>query len=113
MRKMGTFNALHAALASPIGRYSCGARMDASFDQGLLAKQTDNILRDWIRRTHPSSTMAKAPQGPGLPPEICLSPNPAFCRAGQNQLIATLYVGSAQASGIARATEWLAGSKGH
>ena len=43
--------------------------------------------------------MAKALQGFELPPEIALSPNPAFYRAGQNQLIATLYVGNAQPSG--------------
>ncbi len=43
--------------------------------------------------------MAKALQGLQLPPEIALSPNPAFYRAGQNQLIATLFVGIAQASG--------------
>jgi branched-chain amino acid transport system substrate-binding protein len=43
--------------------------------------------------------MAKALQGFELPPEIALSPNKAFYRAGQNQLIATLFVGSAQASG--------------
>ena len=43
--------------------------------------------------------MAKALQGFELPPEIGLSPNPAFYRAGQNQLIATLFVGAAQPSG--------------
>ena len=43
--------------------------------------------------------MAKALQGFELPPEIGLSPNPAFYRAGQNQLIATLFVGNAQPSG--------------
>jgi branched-chain amino acid transport system substrate-binding protein len=43
--------------------------------------------------------MAKALQGFELPPEIALSPNKAFYRAGQNQLIATLFVGTAQASG--------------
>jgi branched-chain amino acid transport system substrate-binding protein len=43
--------------------------------------------------------MAKALQGFELPPEIALSPNKAFYRAGQNQLIATLYVGNAQAKG--------------
>jgi branched-chain amino acid transport system substrate-binding protein len=43
--------------------------------------------------------MAKALQGFQLPPEIALSPNPAIYRAGQNQLIATLYVGNAQAKG--------------
>jgi branched-chain amino acid transport system substrate-binding protein len=43
--------------------------------------------------------MAKALQGFELPPEIALSPNRAFYRAAQNQLIATLYVGNAQASG--------------
>jgi branched-chain amino acid transport system substrate-binding protein len=43
--------------------------------------------------------MAKALQGFELPPEIGLSPNPAFYRAGQNQLITTLFVGSAQPSG--------------
>ena len=45
--------------------------------------------------------MAKALQGFELPPEIALSPNKAFYRAGQNQLLATLYVGNAQASGDA------------
>jgi branched-chain amino acid transport system substrate-binding protein len=43
--------------------------------------------------------MAKALRGFELPPEIGLSPNPAFYRAGQNQLIAALFVGAAQASG--------------
>ena len=43
--------------------------------------------------------MAKALQDFQLPPEIALSPNPAVYRAGQNQLIGTLYVGQAQASG--------------
>ena len=43
--------------------------------------------------------MAKALQGFELPPEIALAPNPAIYRAGQNQLIGTLFVGSAQASG--------------
>jgi branched-chain amino acid transport system substrate-binding protein len=43
--------------------------------------------------------MAKALQGFELPPEIGLSPNRAFYRAGQNQLIASLFVGTAQASG--------------
>ena len=43
--------------------------------------------------------MAKALQGFALPPEIALSPNPAFYRAGQNQLITTLFVGNAQPSG--------------
>ncbi len=45
--------------------------------------------------------MAKALQDFQLPPEIALSPNPAIYRAGQNQLLATLYVGEAQASGSA------------
>jgi branched-chain amino acid transport system substrate-binding protein len=45
--------------------------------------------------------MAKALQDMELPPEIALSPNRAFYRAGQNQLIATLFVGNAQASGDA------------
>jgi branched-chain amino acid transport system substrate-binding protein len=45
--------------------------------------------------------MAQALQGLELPPEIGLSPNRAFYRAGQNQLIASLYVGNAQASGDA------------
>ncbi|MBV9286746.1 MAG: ABC transporter substrate-binding protein [Hyphomicrobiales bacterium] len=43
--------------------------------------------------------MAKALQGFELPPEIALGPNKAFYRAGQNQLLATLFVGNAQASG--------------
>ena len=41
--------------------------------------------------------MAKTLQGFHLPPEIALGPNPAFYRAGQNQLIASLFVGHAQA----------------
>jgi branched-chain amino acid transport system substrate-binding protein len=45
--------------------------------------------------------MAKALQGFELPPEIALAPNPAVYRAGQNQLLATLFVGNAQASGDA------------
>ena len=45
--------------------------------------------------------MAKALQGFELPPEIALGPNKAFYRAGQNQLLATLFVGNAQASGSA------------
>ena len=42
---------------------------------------------------------SKALQGFQLPPEIALGPNPAIYRAGQNQLMASLYVGNAQASG--------------
>ena len=45
--------------------------------------------------------MAKTLQDFHLPPEIALGPNPAFYRAGQNQLIASLFVGDAQASGSA------------
>ncbi len=45
--------------------------------------------------------MAKALQDFHLPSEIALGPNPAFYRAGQNQLIASLFVGNAQASGSA------------
>ena len=45
--------------------------------------------------------MAKALQDFKLPPEIALMPNPAFYRAGQNQLIADLFVGDAQAKGSA------------
>src|SRR5580658_6407403 len=45
--------------------------------------------------------MAKALQDFHLPPEIALGPNPAFYRAAQNQLLATLFVGNAQASGSA------------
>jgi branched-chain amino acid transport system substrate-binding protein len=45
--------------------------------------------------------LAKALQGFELPPEIALGPNKAFYRASQNQLLATLYVGNAQASGSA------------
>ena len=45
--------------------------------------------------------MAKALQDYRLPPEIALGPNPAFYRAGQNQLLASLFVGEAQASGSA------------
>ncbi len=45
--------------------------------------------------------MAKALQDYRLPPDIALGPNPAFYRAGQNQLIASLFVGNAQAKGSA------------
>ena len=43
--------------------------------------------------------MAKALQGFQLPPEIALGPNPAIYRAGQNQLMSSLFVGNAQPSG--------------
>ena len=43
--------------------------------------------------------MAKALQGFELPPEIALGPNPALYRAGQNQLMSSLFVGNAQPSG--------------
>lgn len=45
--------------------------------------------------------MAKALQGMKLPPEVGLMPQQPFFRAGQNQLIPTLYVGNAQAKGNA------------
>jgi branched-chain amino acid transport system substrate-binding protein len=45
--------------------------------------------------------VAKALQGFELPPEVALGPNKAFYRASQNQLLATLFVGNAQASGSA------------
>jgi branched-chain amino acid transport system substrate-binding protein len=45
--------------------------------------------------------MAKALQDFHLPPEIALGPNPAFYRAGQNQLLASLFVGEARAGGPA------------
>ena len=48
--------------------------------------------------------MAKALQDFHLPPEIALGPNPAFYRAGQNQLIASLFVGDAQAERFERRT---------
>lgn len=43
--------------------------------------------------------MAKALQGYTLPPEVGLMPNAPFYRAGQNQLIGSLYVGTAQPKG--------------
>jgi branched-chain amino acid transport system substrate-binding protein len=46
--------------------------------------------------------MAKALQDYRLPPEIALGPNPAYYRAGQNQLLASLFVGEAQPSGSAQ-----------
>ena len=45
--------------------------------------------------------MAKALQDFHLPAEIALGPNPAFYRAGQNQLLSSLFVGEAQAQGSA------------
>jgi branched-chain amino acid transport system substrate-binding protein len=50
-------------------------------------------------KTLDAAAMAKALQGFELPPEIGLMPNAPFYRAGQNQLIGSLYVGEAQASG--------------
>ena len=46
-------------------------------------------------------TMAKALSGMKLPPEVGLMPQQPYFRAGQNQLIPTLYVGNAQAKGSA------------
>lgn len=43
-----------------------------------------------------AARMAKAMQGFKLPPEISLMPNGAFYRAAQNQLLADLFVGTAQ-----------------
>lgn len=43
--------------------------------------------------------MAKALSGMELPPEVALMPDKTFYRAGQNQLIGSLYVGNAQAKG--------------
>ena len=48
-----------------------------------------------------SVQMARALQGMKLPPEVALMPQQPFFRAGQNQLIPTLYVGTAQAKGNA------------
>ena len=45
--------------------------------------------------------MAKACEGFKLPPEIALMPNKPFYRAGDNQLMPTLYVGHAQEKGTA------------
>jgi branched-chain amino acid transport system substrate-binding protein len=45
--------------------------------------------------------MARALQDMKLPPEVGLMPNQPFFRANQNQLIGSLYVGNAQASGSA------------
>jgi branched-chain amino acid transport system substrate-binding protein len=45
--------------------------------------------------------VAKALQDFALPPEIALGPNKAYYRAGQNQLLGTIYVGQAQAKGSA------------
>jgi len=43
--------------------------------------------------------MAKALGGMKLPPEIALVPDPALYRAEDHQLVASLFVGSAQAGG--------------
>ncbi len=43
--------------------------------------------------------MAKALQGMKLPPEVACMPGDPFFRAGQNQLIPSLFVGNAQAKG--------------
>ncbi len=43
--------------------------------------------------------VAKALQDFELPPEVALGPGPARYRAGQNQLMSTLFVGEAQAGG--------------
>jgi branched-chain amino acid transport system substrate-binding protein len=43
--------------------------------------------------------MARAMEGMKLPPEVGLMPDPPFYRAGDHQLMPTLYVGQAQAKG--------------
>ncbi len=48
-----------------------------------------------------AADIAKALQDYELPPEIALGPNKAFYRGGQNQLMATLFVGQMQATGSA------------
>jgi branched-chain amino acid transport system substrate-binding protein len=45
--------------------------------------------------------MAKALQNMKLPPEVALMPDQGVYRAGQNQLIGSLFVGQAQAAGTA------------
>jgi branched-chain amino acid transport system substrate-binding protein len=45
--------------------------------------------------------MARAMQDMKLPPEVALMPDQSFYRAGQNQLIPNLFVGTAQAQGSA------------
>lgn len=45
--------------------------------------------------------MARAMQDMKLPPEVALMPDQSFYRAGQNQLIPNLFVGTAQAQGTA------------
>jgi branched-chain amino acid transport system substrate-binding protein len=45
--------------------------------------------------------MAKGLQGYTLPQEVSLMPQPSFYREGQNQLIAPVFVGTAQAKGSA------------
>ena len=43
--------------------------------------------------------MAKALENMKLPPEVGLMPDPPFYRAGDHQLMPTLYVGNARAKG--------------
>jgi len=51
------------------------------------------------QKTLDAVKLAKALEGFHLPPEIALMPNDAYYRAGDHQLMPTLYVGHAQASG--------------
>ncbi|MGA7328078.1 MAG: ABC transporter substrate-binding protein [Rhodomicrobium sp.] len=62
--------------------------------------------------------LARAMQNFALPPEVALMPNKPFYRAGQNQLMTTLYVGNAQKAPVAgdkedlfNVTELVDGSK--
>jgi branched-chain amino acid transport system substrate-binding protein len=67
---------------------------------GFVAAWTCALAANSVKSLD-AAQMARALQGFELPPEVGLMPNAPFYRPGQNQLIPTLYVGGAQASGEA------------
>ncbi|WP_151116881.1 ABC transporter substrate-binding protein [Hypericibacter adhaerens] len=62
---------------------------------GYASVQTCKLAAEAAKSLE-TAKMAKAMQGLELPPEIALMPNKAYYREGDNQLMPTLFVGSAQ-----------------
>ena len=65
---------------------------------GFVAVQTCALVANQ-EKTLDALKLAKALEGFKLPPEVALMPNNPFYRAGDNQLMPSLYVGHAQAKG--------------
>ncbi len=66
--------------------------------QGYVATWTCAIAANTARSLD-AAKMARALQNLKLPPEVGLMPQPPYYREGDNELMGTLYVGSAQAKG--------------